>query len=85
MRSFTLSGAHRRAMPRLIAWCDEAALAHWVAQETGLPTWKEAYQQLIARGRPSKVKHPSAEHLAHQIPEPKVATTLKIRSYLYLS
>ena len=35
MRGFMLSGTHRRVMPRLLQWCDEAALVHWTQEFLG--------------------------------------------------
>lgn len=71
MEAYRISGMHRKAMPRLMNWCDEASLAHWI-QDTGeLPSWGEAYGRLIAEGRPSKVHHPSAAHTAFSVREPK--------------
>jgi len=71
MRAYMLAGAHRRAMPKLAGWCDEAAVAHWTQESAALPDWKEAHRRLIAEGRKSKVKHPSAAHEAFEIPEPR--------------
>jgi heme-degrading monooxygenase HmoA len=39
MRAFMLSGAHRRAMPRLLEWCDEAAVVHWNQDDFAPPSW----------------------------------------------
>ena len=38
MRQFMMSGPHRRVMPRLIEWCDEAALVHWLQETTDVPS-----------------------------------------------
>jgi hypothetical protein len=38
MRGFMLSGTHRRVMPRLLQWCDEAAVAHWVQESSEPPS-----------------------------------------------
>ena len=72
MKSFMLSGPHRRAMPRLLDWCDEAALVHWAQQTKQQPDWQEAYRRLQQQGRRSKVKNPSPAHQSYQIAEPKV-------------
>ncbi|MET0537401.1 MAG: DUF3291 domain-containing protein [Xanthobacteraceae bacterium] len=55
MRAFMPSGMHRRVMPRLLDWCDEAAVVHWLAEP---PPWSEAHRRLQADGRTSKVKFP---------------------------
>lgn len=70
MRAFMLTGAHRRAMPKLLHWCDEAAVVHWEQAGNTLPTRRHAHQQMIALGRPSKVNHPSARQRAFEIPPP---------------
>jgi hypothetical protein len=71
MNAFRTSGAHRAAMPKLLGWCDEASVAHWVQETTELPTWAEAHQRMMKEGRPSKVHHPSADHTANRIAAPK--------------
>jgi hypothetical protein len=72
MKQFMLAGTHRLAMPKLLNWCDEAAVAHWSQETENLPTWHEAWRRLLHEGRRSKVAHPSAAHLAHELPVPYV-------------
>lgn len=64
MRAFMLSGVHRSAMRNLAAWCDEAAVAHWMQATAQLPSWEEAHRRMRGEGRRSKVNHPSPEHEA---------------------
>jgi len=71
MEAFRAQGAHRAAMPKLLDWCDEAALVHWTQESRELPSWQQAYERMIKEGRPSKVRHPSAAHTAHQFPPPR--------------
>jgi len=72
MKAFMLAGVHRAAMRKLPEWCDEAAVVHWSQEGGELPTWREAWVRLLRDGRKSKVLHPSPEHVAHQLPEPRV-------------
>src|SRR4051794_36544972 len=51
MRAFMASGAHRQAMPKLLDWCDEAALVHWEQDTPTLPEWDEAHRRLVTQGR----------------------------------
>jgi Domain of unknown function (DUF3291) len=71
MREFIMTPPHRRAMPKLLEWCDEAAVAHWLQESSGLPDWREAHRRMVAEGRRSKVRHPSHAHEAFEIPPPK--------------
>lgn len=59
MRAFMLSGDHRTAMPRLAAWCDEAAVARFEQPHDVMPTWQSAEEALARQGRVSSVRHPS--------------------------
>jgi hypothetical protein len=72
MRGFMLSGIHRRLMPRLLEWCDEAAVVHWTADDAQPPSWPEAHRRLQVEGRPSKVKFPSDAQRRFEIPPPRV-------------
>jgi hypothetical protein len=73
VRSFMLSGAHRRIMPRLLDWCDEASLAHWTQDTAEPPSWFEAHRRMQAEGRRSKVRHPSAAQQRFEFPAPRTS------------
>jgi hypothetical protein len=64
MRAFRSSGAHLKAMPKLLDWCDEASVAHWTQDSAELPSLPVAFERMRAEGRISKVRHPSARHAA---------------------
>ena len=70
MRQFMTTGSHKRAMPHLLHWCDEASVVHWNQPETTLPSWTEADKRMRETGRISKVLHPSPQHatLAYRTP-----------------
>src|SRR4051812_4043616 len=80
MRAYRAAGAHLRAMPRLLNWCDEASVAHSVQDQAALPTEAEAFARLREFGRTSKVHHPSvrqpAGHTVGREP-PRQARTLQ--------
>ena len=82
MREFLASGAHLRAMPRLLTWCDEASIAHWTQEDAVVPTTSVAFGKLRTSGRLSKVHHPSArqaEGLTVGSEPPKRARSLRPR------
>jgi heme-degrading monooxygenase HmoA len=79
MRSFMLSGIHRRAMPRLPDWCDEAAVVHWQQGGRDLPDWQTVYERLQHEGRPSRVAHPSPNQESFQIVAPRLKPLLELR------
>jgi len=62
MRAFMREGAHRRAMPKLQQWCNEASVVHWDAASDMLPEWSVAEERLRRDGRLSRVRYPSAAH-----------------------
>jgi hypothetical protein len=64
MRRFRNSGAHQLAMRLLAEMCSEASYVRWQQETPEPPTWEEAHQRMLAQGKLSKVKHPSAFHLA---------------------
>ena len=62
MAAFRRSGAHLKAMPKLLEWCDEAAVATLSRTTDAPPEPSEAAQQLSQDGRISKVRNPSPAH-----------------------
>ena len=80
MNAYRTGGAHRRAMPKLLNWCDEAAVVHWTQESPEIPAWQQAQQHMAEKGKLSKVNHPSPAQASEQIPAPRpsrVAQTLK--------
>src|SRR5262245_27264722 len=58
---------HGDAMPKLLDWCDEAALVHWQQDDVALPEWRVAEQRMAESGRLSRVKHPSPSQRAGRL------------------
>jgi hypothetical protein len=79
MRSFMVSGTHRRVMPRLLEWCDEASVVHWVQDSPEPPSWPESHRRMQQEGRRSKVNHPSEAQRRFEIPAPRRTAELKFR------
>src|SRR5436190_399991 len=51
LRAFVSGAPHRKIMPKLVDWCDEAAVARWVHDEASRPTWDSATTRLREHGR----------------------------------
>ena len=66
------AGAHGRAMPDLVEWCDEAAVVRW-EQDAGapFPSWGECYRRMVEDGRGSRVRYPSNAPELAAIPLPR--------------
>jgi len=67
MLAYRNAAAHRRAMPKLLQWCDEASVVHWQQEQADLPDLPTACQRMVADGRLSKVRYPSPLHAAKHI------------------
>ena len=71
MNAYRTGGAHRSAMPKLLNWCDEAAIVHWSQESLEIPSWQEVHQRMVEEGKRSKVNHPSPAQASNHIPAPK--------------
>jgi len=72
VKRFMIAQPHGEAMRKLLNWCDEASVARWEQESATLPDWQEAHRRMVAEGRRSKVRFPSAAHERFEIPAPKV-------------
>jgi len=79
MRAFMLVGAHRSIMPRILQWCDEAAVAHWLQDSLEPPSWQDMHRRLQQEGRASKVDYPSAAQSRFEVPPPKTTRELRLK------
>ncbi|HZZ62494.1 MAG TPA: DUF3291 domain-containing protein [Roseiarcus sp.] len=79
MRAFLNSGSHRKVMPRLLDWCDEASVAHWEQESSEAPSWREARERMRRAGRRSRVRFPSAAQEGFEIPEPRTRAELRLK------
>src|ERR1051325_6383880 len=80
MRAFMFAPAHRAVMPKLLQWCDEAAVGHWLQEPLERPSWQEVPRRLQSEGRASKVDHPSAAQLRFEFLPPKTSWQLTFKS-----
>ena len=70
MRAYMMAGPHKAVMPSLMKWCDEASVVHWTTTSNELPSWAEAYERMIAEGRPSRLKQETPGHRSMEFPPP---------------
>jgi hypothetical protein len=80
MRAFMFLPVHRGVMPKLLQWCDEAAVTHWLQETFEPPSWQEVHRRLQQEGRTSKVDHPSAAQQRFEIPPPRTTRQLTLKS-----
>jgi quinol monooxygenase YgiN len=72
MRAYGASGAHRKAVPHLAEWGDEACVAHWTQPGTALPEWPEAVRRLREDGRAVTLRYPAPAHAGRSFAEPRM-------------
>lgn len=66
MKHFRDASWHKKAMRRLLDYCDEASLARWTQDSADLPSAAAMLERLRTTGRVSKVRHPTPGHAAGQ-------------------
>ena len=64
------SGSHRKSMPNLADWADEASFVHWYQDHSQRPDWTEAARRMRADGHPAKLRHPGVHHADLSFPGP---------------
>ncbi len=79
MRLLRDQGAHKRVMPRINDWCDEAAAVHWEQASPTLPTFAAAHGHMVTAGHFTRLKNPAAAHVNQHIPVPAFEAALPIR------
>ena len=80
MKRYMTNGAHLKAMPHLLDWCDEASVVHWAQDDEMAPDWREAERRMRADGRPSKVRQPSPQHRDLSFKPPRTAGAVPIKA-----
>ena len=72
MRAYRGSGAHMKAMPRLLDWCDEASVVHWQQGSESPLAWPTAETQMRTQGRTSRVRNQSPAHSRGETVPPRL-------------
>ena len=78
MRAFGASGAHRKAMPHLAEWADEASVVHWTQSGADLPDWPQAARRLLEDGRTSPLRHAALSRAAGGFGEPRMTYGMRL-------
>lgn len=78
MRAYGASGAHRKAMPHLAVWADEASVGHWTQPGNDLPPWPEAVRRLREIGRPLTLRHPAPNHPEQRFAEAQMTFGMRL-------
>lgn len=78
MSAYGTSGAHRKAIPHLADWADEASLVHWIQPSSDLPQWPEAVRRLREEGRSLALRHPALTHPERSFAEPQMTLGMRL-------
>jgi hypothetical protein len=78
MRAYGASGAHRKAMPHLAEWADEASVGHWSQPGGALPEWPEAVRRLREEGRALTLPHPASRPSERGFAEPRMTHGMRL-------
>jgi hypothetical protein len=76
MKQLRDDGAHRRVMPRINDWCDEASVVHWEQPTPDLPTFAVAHGRMVAAGHFTPLQRPTSAHIARAIAPPASEQTV---------
>ncbi len=78
MRAYGASGAHRKAIPHVADWADEASVGHWSQIGRDLPDWPEAVRRLREEGRPLTLRYPGPNHAEQRFAEPRMSDGMRL-------
>ena len=78
MRAYVASGAHRKAMPHLAEWADEASVGRWSQPGDNLPEWPEAVRHLRGEGRALTLPHSAPKHPGQGFAEPRMTNGMRL-------
>jgi hypothetical protein len=80
VRAFRNSGVHRKAMLKLLRWCDEASFVHWEQPDASAPDIDAAFDRLSREGKLSKVHKPSERQQAgHTVSNARPRATQRLK------
>lgn len=65
MKAYRDGGDHQAVMPKLMEWCNEASVAHWEGEPVS--DWDVIHARMVAEGRASRLRRPTAAHTAKRI------------------
>lgn len=78
MRAYRASGAHRKAMPHLADWADEAKVVRWMQDGNDLPGWPAAVRRLLEEGGLLKLRLPAPSHAETNFAEPRTSHGMQL-------
>jgi hypothetical protein len=78
MRAYTASFAHRKAIPHVVDWADEASVGHWTQPGSDLPDWPEAVRRLREEGHPLTLRYSAANRTGQRFAAPKMTSGMRL-------
>jgi len=77
-RACTASFAHRKALPHVVDWADEANVGHWTQPGSDLPEWLEAVRRLREEAHPMTLRYSAANHTRQRFAALKMTSGMRL-------